>query len=133
MKNNFFTFLFIIITSISCSSDSDSPDSNNNGNTNATYTTVVFENSSFSGSSLVTYSDGTTQTSNFISGLMKIPLSANGNKIIASIQPENQSFILLGRKEGSSIHLNYNLGILSHRIALNGFVPIGSYAELQLM
>jgi hypothetical protein len=118
----------------SCGKDGDTPPEDGGGGTGTKNpTNIIFENSTFSGSVLVTYTDGSTTTGSFDKGKFQLPVSSNGNKTIASLQPENQSIILIGRKEGSDIKLNYNNGVLAHRIAIAGFVPIGTYAEFQLI
>ena len=127
----FITFFF------SCSTDNDPQGTDGNtppaDNPDGNSTIVVFENSTFTGNALIKYSDNSSISGNFDNGTMNIPLSSSGQKTIASIQPQNEPFILIGRKEGANIRLNYSNGILSHRIAVNGLVPIGSYAEFQLI
>ena len=41
--------------------------------------------------------------------------------------------VLIGRTGGETIHLKFNGAALVHRNAVNGAIPIGSYAELQLI
>lgn len=96
-------------------------------------TPIIFENSTFSGSVLVTFTDNTKEEVRFENGKGTVPLSLRADKTIASLQPENEALILIGRKEKSEIRLNYSNGTLSHRMAIDGFVPIGSYAEFQLI
>ena len=123
--------LVLIALFYSCSSDDNNNDDSGNGNNNTFE--ITFQNSSFSGSVLVTYTDGTSQTGQFENGKCNLPKTESGNKTIASLQPQNQNIILIGRKEGTPINLNYNNGTLLHRVAVGGFVPIGSYAEFQLI
>ncbi|MFS0488852.1 hypothetical protein [Leadbetterella byssophila] len=104
------------------------PPVNNNKNT-----PITFENSTFSGSVLVTFTDNTKVDVKFENGKGTVSLSPRADKTIASLQPENEALILIGRKEKSEIRLNYSNGTLSHRMAIDGFVPIGSYAEFQLI
>lgn len=118
----------IISLFISCSND----DNSENGNGTNIFE-INFQNSSFTGSVLVTYTDGSSKSGQFENGKCILPKTESGNKTIASIQPQNQNIILIGRKEGSTINLNYNNGNLQHRVPINGFIPIGSYAEFQLI
>lgn len=94
---------------------------------------VEFQNSTFTGSVLVTYTDGSTHTANADSGKFIIPLSSSKDKTIASLQPQDKDIILIGRKEGTDIKLNYNGGVLQHRVSIGGNVPIGTYAEFVLI
>lgn len=110
--------------------DDDGPKPPVNTNKN---TPIIFENSTFSGSVLVTFTDNTKVDVKFENGKGTVSLSPRADKTIASLQPENEALILIGRKEKSEIRLNYSNGTLSHRMAIDGFVPIGSYAEFQLI
>jgi hypothetical protein len=110
--------------------DDDGPKPPVNTNKN---TPIIFENSTFSGSVLVTFTDNTKVDVKFENGKGTVSLSPRADKTIASLQPENEALILIGRKERSEIRLNYSNGTLSHRMAIDGFVPIGSYAEFQLI
>ena len=127
------TFLILCLIFVSCSKD-DTPteDPNGNGNPTNNASSITFENNTFTGSCVVTYSDGTIYNGTFTNGKMDIP-STGTNKIIASIQPQNQQIIIIGRKEGISLKLNYNGSTLSHRTAVNGFIPISTFAEFQLI
>jgi len=130
---NIISLLLVFIVTISCSSDSGSNDQNNNPNIHpGAITSIIFENSSFTGTALVKYTDNSTYEGSFINGKMEIPNSGTG-KTIANIQPQNQPYILIGRKEGFPINLNYNNGVLVHRAPVSGYVPIGTYAEFQLI
>lgn len=117
--------LTLSIMFISCSKEND------NSGDGGSLTTINLQNSTYTGTAFVTFTDGSTATGNFKSGTMKLPLQ--GAKIIAGIQPENQNYILLGRKQGGTIDLNYNNGQLQFRIPINGVIPIGSYAEFVLI
>ncbi len=119
--------LTLSIMFFSCSKDSNG----NNNDGGGSVTTINLQNSTYTGTALVTFADGSNATGNFKSGTMKLPLQ--GAKIIAGIQPENQNYILLGRKQGGIIDLNYNNGQLQFRIPINGVIPIGSYAEFRLI
>src|SRR5690606_13185243 len=118
-------------TLASCSKD-EGGNSDDNDQTGPG-TTIIFESSSFADSVVMTYTDGSEKKGAFKNGTAKIPLSTNGNKTIASIQPENGDIILIGRKEGAEIKLHYNKGNLNHRAAISGLIPIGTYAEIQLI
>lgn len=130
MKINFIISVIIITISISCSSDNNS--SENPNNPPGENTLIIFENSSFTGTGLVKFTDNSTYEGDFNNGKMEIP-NSRSNKTIASIQPQNQQYILIGRKEGESIKLNYNNGILLHRAPISGVIPIGTFAEFQLL
>ncbi|TXH58789.1 MAG: hypothetical protein E6Q89_02905 [Bacteroidia bacterium] len=114
----------------SCSSDDENPDDNDPSGDD--FTIITFENSNFADSVSVTYTDGFIKKAKFVNGVCKVPLSGE-DKTIAKIQPQNQNNILIGRKEGTPIILNYNDDILEHRVAINGFIPVGTYAEFQLI
>lgn len=119
--------LTLSIMFFSCSKDSNSPkNENDNGGT-----TINLQNSTYTGTAFVTFTNGSTATGNFKSGTMKLPIQ--GDKIIAGIQPENEDYILLGRKQGDTINLNYHNKQLQFRIPINGVIPIGSYAEFRLI
>jgi len=132
------TVLVLCLLALSCSKNEPTVDNPNGGGAGGGGTpanaasSIVFENNSFSGSCIVTYSDGATYNGAFANGTMNIP-STGGNKVIASIQPQNQQLLIIGRKEGVVIKLNYNGTVLSHRTAVNGFVPVGTFAEFQLI
>lgn len=127
------TFLILCLIFVSCSKDDTSTDDpNGNGNPSNNASSITFENNTFTGSCIVTYSDGATYNGIFTNGKMDIP-STGANKIIASIQPQNQQIIIIGRKEGISLKLNYNGSTLLHKTAVNGFIPISTFAEFQLI
>ena len=126
-------FFLICLLIVSCSKETNSPDDpNGGGNPINTTSSIIFENNTFSGSCIVTYSDGTKLIDTFANGKMDIPATGS-SKIIATIQPQNQQLIIIGRKEGNTIKLNYNGSVLAHRTAVNGFVPIGTFAEFQII
>ncbi|WP_133242656.1 hypothetical protein [Flavobacterium psychrotolerans] len=123
--------LTLIVGITSCSKDDNSTKNENNNGGGSSVTTINLQNSTYTGTAFVTFTDGSTATGNFQSGTMKLPLQ--GDKIIAGIQPENEDYILLGRKQGETINLNYHNRQLQFRIPINGVIPIGSYAEFQLI
>ncbi|MDR0753864.1 MAG: hypothetical protein LBF04_00545 [Prevotellaceae bacterium] len=95
---------------------------------------IYIEN--FTGSSVsVNYTDGATATNLVKSANGKIYLPEDDNdKTIRSITPEGAGAILAGRKvDGSTIALKLNGTQLVFRDAVNGAVPVGTYAEFQLM
>jgi hypothetical protein len=61
-----------------------------------------------------------------------LPLTYSENEIIRSIQINGGSEILIGRKE-ESLHLKFNGSSLVFRDAVDSSIPIGSYAEFQLI
>ncbi|MDR2292652.1 MAG: BACON domain-containing protein [Prevotellaceae bacterium] len=95
---------------------------------------IYIEN--LTGSSVsVNYTDGTAASNLTKSANNKIYLPENDNdKTIRSITPEGVNAILAGRKaDGSVIALKLNGTQLVFRDAVNGAVPVGTYAEFQLM
>lgn len=96
-------------------------------------TGIFFEGSNFSGSVLITYTDSTTTTGDFQNGKFKLPVSSTGLKTIKSLMVQNQQPILIGRKEGDTIRLNYDGTTLKFRTPDRGYTPIGTYAELQML
>lgn len=123
--------LTLILGITSCSKDDNSTKNENDNGGGNNVTTINLQNSTYTGTAFITFTDGSTATGNFQSGTMKLPLQ--GDKIIAGIQPENEDYILLGRKQGETINLNYHNEQLQFRIPINGVIPIGSYAEFQLI
>jgi hypothetical protein len=75
----------------------------------------------------VRYTDG---TSDILAGsTLNIPATG---KVIYSIEAEDLGEVLIGRKaDGSPILLKFNNDELQLRNAVDGFVPIGSFAEFQ--
>jgi hypothetical protein len=132
MKVKFFFIVFTLLCLLHSCSRSDDRSSDGDNPNGGDFTTITFENSTFTGSVLVTYTDGSSENATFEDGVCEIPLSGE-DKTIAKIQPQDQNNILIGRKEGTPIILNYNNGVLQHRVQMNGFIPIGTYAEFQLI
>jgi hypothetical protein len=59
---------------------------------------------------------------------------SKSNKIIHNIALEGGTTIIVGRKaDGSAIPLRLNEGNLALRDAVNGYIPIGTYSEFQLI
>jgi len=61
-----------------------------------------------------------------------------GNKSEINLTVESLSLnggapVLIGRMGGETIRLKYNNGVLVHRDAVNDIIPIGTYAEIQLI
>lgn len=122
--------LIIGLTALfSCSEDNNNENQNPSESNN---TVILLENSSFNGNAVVTNKDGTIENSFFSNGILKINFNQNNERrVIKSLKIEANEPILLGRKEGDSIKLNYQNGILSLRN--DEGTPIGSIAEFQLM
>lgn len=120
------------LLTMSCSSTDDATENESGNLVNGNTMSVIFENSDFSGFATVTYTDGTVIEAEFKNGVCKIP-NSDSEKTIATLKPEDQDEILIGRKEGSPIILNYHNNVLSHRAAVGGIIPIGTYAEFQLI
>lgn len=137
------TLLFLVLCLFTgCSkeepdtNENNNPLNNGNGGTNTSpdkFTPITFENSTFTGSVIVSFTDNTKVDVKFEQGKGSVPLSTTGDKTIASLQPANEPLILIGRKEKSNIILNYFNAKLSHRVAVDGFIPIATYAEFQLI
>lgn len=106
---------------------------NGGGSDNTPAMIIKFENSSYNGAAVVAYTDGSSISANFQNGILRLPLSATKDKTIKSLTPQNQGLLLIGRIEGDSIILNYNNGVLNFRSAVREYIPIGSYAEFQLI
>jgi hypothetical protein len=93
--------------------------------------TIFLEGCSAS-TATIKYKDGTV-----VSG---IPIVAGylsytptGTKIIKSITPSGGNEILIGRREDEKINLKFSGTSLVFRPTVSGSIPIGSYAEFQLI
>jgi uncharacterized protein YjdB len=100
----------------------------------ATCTAIVARMIQLTGSTApsltLTYTDGSTEELTIQDGRA---LFTGSQKIIKSLTPKNGSPILIGRKAESSIGLKFNGASLVLRDAVDGVIPIGTYAEFQLI
>lgn len=128
------TFVAAACSKNEVTSTGSSGGNNNNGGGSTTPAMIIlFENSNFSGTAVVAYTDGSSTSANFQNGILRLPLSTTKDKTIKSLTPQNQGLLLIGRTEGDSIILNYNNGVLNFRSAVRDYIPIGTYAEFQLI
>jgi uncharacterized protein YjdB len=79
----------------------------------------------------LTYTDATTENLTITNNAISVNISV---KTIKSIKIGAGNAILIGRKANSDINLKFNGTALTFRDAdINGAIPIGTYAELQLI
>ncbi|MBO9632340.1 MAG: hypothetical protein J7578_04435 [Chitinophagaceae bacterium] len=129
----FLSCLFFLFCASACSKGDAGSDNPPDPPYNGPATVIQSTSTTLDASTLVTFSDNSTQTVRFSKGALRIPLSGSGNKIIKSIKAGNDEEILIGRKEGGTISLNYDGDILRFRDPVNGAIPIGTYDEFQLI
>jgi uncharacterized protein YjdB len=79
---------------------------------------------------LLTYTDNSTMTLPVHDGQAML---VHSSRTIKSLTPAGGSPILIGRKADSDVSLKFNGTALAFRDAVDGFVPIGTYAEFQLI
>jgi uncharacterized protein YjdB len=78
----------------------------------------------------LTYTDNTTEVLTLVDN--KVVVIRSG-KTIKSLTPEGSTPVLIGRKADSDVNLKFNSTALTFRDAVDGVIPIGSYAEFQLI
>lgn len=129
----FLSCLFILFCAYGCSKSGGGSDTPPDPPYNGPATVIQTTSTTLDASTLVSFSDNSTQTVKFSKGVLRIPLSGSGNKIIKSIKAGTDEEILIGRKEGGTISLNYDGDILRFRDPVNGAIPIGTFDEFQLI
>jgi hypothetical protein len=93
-------------------------------------TTINLDGSANGSSVELAYADGATESLTITNNAVSVKIS---EKIIKSIAIDGGSAILIGRKANSDVSLRISGSALALRDAVSGFVPIGSYAEFQLI
>jgi uncharacterized protein YjdB len=79
----------------------------------------------------LTYTDNSTDALTLVDN--RATVVRNTAKTVESVTLNNGAVVLIGRKADSDIALNFNGTLLAFRDAAGGFIPIGSYAEFQLI
>lgn len=81
----------------------------------------------------VSYTDGTSEQTRTID-TDTIRFNGSGKTVRSISLPDYGTSYLIGRSDITSIVLNFNdEGVLEFRPAIEGYIPIGSYAEMQLI
>ncbi|WP_294819094.1 hypothetical protein, partial [uncultured Flavobacterium sp.] len=133
MRKNILLFTILYFCA-ACSSDEENGGNGDGGNNNGNSDfTITLENSDFDGEAVIMYTDNSTATATFENGELGLISSSAGNKTIKSLTIGDYEPILIGRLEGEDISLNYNDGILDFRTAQGGPIPVGTFAEFQLI
>ena len=78
----------------------------------------------------LTYTDDATENLTVTGGAVTVGISA---KTIKSIKIGDGNPILIGRKANSNVNLKINDSAIAFRDDAGGFIPIGTYAEFQLV
>ena len=81
----------------------------------------------------VTFTDNSSRTTT-VNSLSQIAINpTEQNLTVESLSINGGAPILIGRKGNESVQLKFNNGNLVFRDTVNGAIPIGTYAELQLI
>lgn len=124
--------LFFAALFSSCEKDENEDQGSDGKDAEGKYS-LQFENYDYHGNLLVVFTDGTSKSIKMKDGKLNLPVNAEGSKTIKTIQLDDQQPILIGRKENENIKLKFEEDVLVHRDPVDGFIPIGTYAEFQLI
>ncbi|MDR0691929.1 MAG: Ig-like domain-containing protein [Prevotellaceae bacterium] len=96
----------------------------------ATSLNITLDGASEGATVLLTYTDDATENLTVADGSVTVGIS---NKTIKSIKIGAGNPILIGRKADSNISLKINGTAIAFHDEVSGFIPIGTYAEFQLV
>ena len=82
---------------------------------------------------IITFMDNTSRTATVNASGQIRGDNSEINLTVQSLSLNGEAPVLIGRLGCETIHLKFNNGALVHRNAANGAIPIGTYAELQLI